>query len=208
LRTTQSGFIPYASGAFTASNDTALGTDTWWFNRAYIRTIQTGVIKFRSGNTESNSTRSYLQLQQGLTGNYDWRLPPTSGEVMIRKGSVTAGASQAILYSGTTSGWGHQSVEVANIFKNWSLIVVNFIAGSYGYSSTDKHSFNAVVPLDFVKMKGTSPSEPYFIPVPANGSNADATQVIECTYVDDGTIEFNRTGSAGGIGKITIWGIY
>ena len=208
LRTTQSGFIPYASGAFTASTDTALGTDTWWFNRAYIRTIQTGVIKFRSGNTESNSTRSYLQLQQGLTGNYDWRLPPASGEVMIRKGSVTAGASQSILYSGTTSGWGHQSVEVFNIFKNWSLIVVNFMGGGYGYSSTDKHSFSSVVPLDFVKMKGTSPTEPYFIPVPANGTNVDATELIECIYVDDSTIEFNRSGASGGIGKITIWGIY
>ena len=123
---------------------------------------------------------------------------------MVRKGSVTAGASQAILYAGTTSGWGHQSVEVANIFKNWSLIVVNFIAGSYGYSSTDKHSFNAVVPLDFVKMKGTSPSEPYVIPIPANGTNTGATELIECTYVNDNTIDFNRSGSAGNIGKITI----
>lgn len=208
LRTTQSGFIPYAAGAFTESNTSSIGTDTWWFNRAYIRTIQTGVIKFRSGNTESNTTRSYLQLQQGITGNYDWRLPPASGEIMVRKGSVTAGASQSVLYTGTTSGWGHQSVEVVNIFKNWSLIVVNFMSGGYGYSSTDKHSFNSVVPLDFVKSKGTTPSNPYFIPVPANGTNVDATELIECIYVDDSTIEFNRSGASGGIGKITIWGIY
>ena len=208
LRTTSNGFIPYTAGKFTETNTSALGTDSWWFNKAYIREIQTGVIKFRSGNTESNTTRSYLQLQQGITGNYDWRLPPASGEVMIRKGSVTAGASQAILYSGTTSGWGHQSVEVFNIFKNWSLIVVNFMGGGYGYSSTDKHSFSSVVPLDFVKMKGASPTEPYFIPVPANGTNVDATELIECIYVDDSTIEFNRSGASGGIGKITIWGIY
>lgn len=119
-------------------------------------------------------------------------------------------AVQTLLYSSTSSaGYGYADIVIGAVFSNWTLLLLEFMEASYGYSNENPHSGSGLIPLSLVRSIGavSDISQQYQIPIGYNPGNPSANQYIAVVYTDDSTFRLSRGGSGGPIGKVKIYGI-
>lgn len=119
-------------------------------------------------------------------------------------------AVQTLLYSSTSSaGYGYADIVIGSVFSIWSVLLLEFMEASYGYSNENPHSGSGLIPLSLVRSLGnvSDISQQYQIPIGYNPGNTTANQYISVVYTDESTFRLSRGGSGGPIGKLKIYGI-
>lgn len=119
-------------------------------------------------------------------------------------------AVQTLLYSSTSSaGYGYADIVIGAVFSNWTLLLLEFMEASYGYSNENPHSGSGLIPLSLVRSLGnvSDISQQYQIPIGYNPGNTTANQYISVVYTDESTFRLSRGGSGGPLGKVKIYGI-
>lgn len=119
-------------------------------------------------------------------------------------------AVQQLLYSSSSSaGYGYADIVIGAVFSNWTLLLLEFMEASYGYSNENPHSGAGLIPLSLVRSIGnvSDISQQYQIPIGYNPGNTTANQYISVVYTDESTFRLSRGGSGGPIGKLKIYGI-
>lgn len=119
-------------------------------------------------------------------------------------------AVQTLLYSSTSSaGYGYVDIVIGSVFSIWSVLLLEFMEASYGYSNENPHSGSGLIPLSLVRSLGnvSDISKQYQIPIGYNPGNTTANQYISVVYTDESTFRLSRGGSGGPIGKLKIYGI-
>lgn len=119
-------------------------------------------------------------------------------------------AVQTLLYSSTSSaGYGYADIVIGSVFSIWSVLLLEFMEASYGYSNENPHSGSGLIPLSLVRSLGnvSNISQQYQIPIGYNPGNTTANQYISVVYTDESTFRLSRGGSGGPIGKLKIYGI-
>jgi hypothetical protein len=172
---------------------------------------------YNAGEFTFSITSAPAVLADTTTSGYT-RFPPNTTAIYHCNGSSYTPiwtvnmnkAVQQLLYSSTSSaGFGYADITIGNVFGTWTVLLLEFMEASYGYSKDYPHSGSGLIPLSLVRSIGnvSDVNQQYQIPIGYNPGNTTADQYISVVYTDESTFRLSRGGSGGPLGKVKIYGI-
>lgn len=195
---------------WTTNVDSTCKFELYWKQPDRYTAAKFTLLSCKTGN--STNLGSAITFTNNSTENVDFAAIPST--VTGSKTSELFPGEQPLIYSETTANYDvtTYNFSITNVFLNWRLVYVS-INKLYYESGDIGVCINALLPLEYIKSLGTSPTTPYKIYIPYNPGNPAGSHNIEVTYVDDSTIKFTYvdTGRPGssitGIGLYDFYGI-
>lgn len=195
---------------WTTNVDSTCKFELYWKQPDRYTAAKFTLLSCKTGNSTNFGTA--ITFTNNSTENVDFAAIPST--ITGSKTSELFPGEQPLIYSETASNYDvtTYNFSITNVFLNWRLVYVS-INKLYYENGDIGVCINALLPLEYIKSLGTSPTTPYKIYIPYNPGNPSGKHNIEVTYVNDNTIKFTyvdsgRPGSAiTGIGLYDFYGI-